>query len=269
MNITSISRRLFGTAISCALALGPAGCTGPSPHTSPVNTAITAGPARGHTEQDFLDAIACVPAATAGSSQVIVALGSDGAPADQARFVAIAMYESARPGQPFRRVLGPFPGVVGFKGFAQVGQKREGDRKSPTGCFTITELFGEDPHFKPRMPYKLLAADDLWCEEPSSPHYNTWIKVPPQQPRPSAAEQSVQDGLFWHGAVIDYNRTPVVPGAGSGIFMHKAEPDGAGTYGCVGLAAAELDVVLLRLDPARTPVIVMGTPEQLRLLRGR
>ncbi len=269
MSITRISRQLFGTAISCALALGPVGCAGPSQSTSPGNIATLAGPARGHTEHDFLDAIASVGAATAGSSQVIVALGDDNAPADQSRFIAIAVYESAGPGQPFGRVLGPFPGAVGFKGFAQLGQKREGDRTSPTGCFSITELFGEDPQFKPKLPYKLLAADDVWCEDPSSPHYNTWIKVPPQQPKPGEAAQVAPDELFWHGAVIDYNRTPVVPGAGSGIFMHKAEPDGAGTYGCVGLAPANLDTVLLRLDPARRPMIVMGTPKQLRRLSGK
>lgn len=264
MNIITLARRFLASALLCAAASAVTGCAGSSLQPESATRVTTADPSRGHTERDFLEVIKRVPGASAGSSQVLVVLGNDSAPADQARFVAIAMYESVGPGQPFRRVLGPFPGAIGFKGFARAGEKREGDRKSPTGRFTITELFGEDPRFQPRMPYKLLAPDDVWCEDPASPNYNSWIKVTPVPPKLSQAEQAMRDGLFWHGAVIDYNRTPVVPGAGSGIFIHKAEPDGAGTYGCVGLDAADLDAVLLRLDPARKPEIVMGTAGELR-----
>ena len=268
MNITTAARRFLANALLYAAASAVTGCAGSSPRTESATRVATVDPSRGHTERDFLEAIRRVPGVSAGSSQVLLVLGDDSAPADQARFVAIAMYESAGSGQPFRRVLGPFPGAIGFKGFAKVGEKREGDRKSPTGRFTITELFGEDPRFQIRMPYKLLAPDDLWCEDPASPYYNSWIKVP-SSPMASDAGQAARDNLFWHGAVIDYNRTPVVPGAGSGIFMHKAEPDGAGTYGCVGLDAADLDAVLLRLDPVRKPEIIMGTSQELRRLGGR
>ena len=55
-----------------------------------------------------------------------------------------------------------------------------------------------------------------------------------------------EDGLYDALVVIGYNLDPVVPGAGSAIFLHIAAPDFAPTAGCVavekgvllGLAAA-------------------------------
>ena len=75
---------------------------------------------------------------------------------------------------------------------------------------------------------------DWWDEDPTSPTYNSFQHVrcgttPPfgggsegmwQQPRP-----------YPFLAVIEYNMRPVVPGKGSGIFLH-AQTDGP-TIGCI------------------------------------
>jgi L,D-peptidoglycan transpeptidase YkuD (ErfK/YbiS/YcfS/YnhG family) len=204
---------------------------------------------------------------SAPTRQVVVVLASDDAPPEESRFVMVAVYEASEVGGPFSRVLGPFPGVVGARGFASPGEKREGDTMSPTGRFTITELFGADPDFRPKLPYKLVTEEDVWSEDPISPMYNQWIRVDPS--RTDLDRLKREDDLYRHAAVIDYNRWPVVPGAGSAIFMHKAEPDGAGTLGCVGLSTGDLDAVLLRLDPAMKPTIVMGRPRDLVATGGR
>jgi L,D-peptidoglycan transpeptidase YkuD (ErfK/YbiS/YcfS/YnhG family) len=218
-------------------------------------------------DREFLEVVESVCGDDAGTSQVVVVLAQDGAAPERARFVTVAVYERGGSGGAFGRVLGPFAGVVGKNGFAPVGEKREGDRRTPTGRFTITELFGEDAEFRPRMPYRVVTEEDAWCEDPTSPLYNQWLHGEAAKAATDRLKRS--DDLYRHAAVIDYNRWPVVPSAGSAIFMHKAEPGGAGTLGCVGLAAEELDAVLLRLDPSKRPVIVMGTPGELRRLRGK
>ena len=55
---------------------------------------------------------------------------------------------------------------------------------------------------------------------------------------------------------------PVVPGKGSGIFLHAQT--GGPTIGCVSLRKAELRAVLRWLRPADAPVIAIGTRAQLR-----
>ena len=65
----------------------------------------------------------------------------------------------------------------------------------------------------------------------------------------------LQSPAYDYGAVIAYN-TDRTPGLGSAIFLHVSV--GAPTAGCVSLPADRLLEVLRWLDPARSPVIVMG-----------
>ena len=49
--------------------------------------------------------------------------------------------------------------------------------------------------------------------------------------------------------ILGYNDDPVVPGAGSAIFLHLARPDYAPTHGCVATARADLETLLVRARP--------------------
>jgi L,D-peptidoglycan transpeptidase YkuD (ErfK/YbiS/YcfS/YnhG family) len=63
-------------------------------------------------------------------------------------------------------------------------------------------------------------------------------------------------------AVIEYNTRPVVPGRGSGIFLHAQT--GSPTIGCVSLRKDQLRAVLRWLRPSDAPAIAIGTSAQLR-----
>ena len=69
---------------------------------------------------------------------------------------------------------------------------------------------------------------------------------------------------YRHFAVIGFNVDPVVPGRGSGIFLHAST--GRPTVGCVSLPLAELVAVLRWLRPDQAPLIAIGTRAQLRRL---
>lgn len=56
--------------------------------------------------------------------------------------------------------------------------------------------------------------------------------------------------------VIDYNRAPVVQGAGSAFFLHVAV--GEPTQGCVAVPRADLVSILRWLTPSAHPRILIG-----------
>jgi L,D-peptidoglycan transpeptidase YkuD (ErfK/YbiS/YcfS/YnhG family) len=57
------------------------------------------------------------------------------------------------------------------------------------------------------------------------------------------------DGLYDVVIVIGYNTDPVVPGAGSAIFLHVARPDMAPTEGCIAVERSVLVRLLPMLEP--------------------
>lgn len=153
--------------------------------------------------------------------------------------------------------LGPMPAVVGARGFAPPSEKREGDKRTPSGAFVLLESYSADPTVRPALAHRVITERDAICEDPASPNYNQWITLSDAQFTPWSEADRVIMSL---GVVVEYNRSPVVPGAGSGIFIHAAEPGpaSAGTFGCVGLHMDDLVRLVKSLDPAKRPMIVMG-----------
>ncbi len=150
----------------------------------------------------------------------------------------------------------PMPAVIGRNGLAPVGEKREGDGRTPSGVFPLERGFGYYP-MKARVPYILLTPDMVWIDDPRSPQYNRLVD------RKAAAGYSYEvmrrnDYLYLNGVVIEYNTKKTVPGAGSAIFFHIWRAPGVPTAGCVAAAQKDVDLLLSWLDPAKHPVAVIG-----------
>ena len=69
-------------------------------------------------------------------------------------------------------------------------------------------------------------------------------------------DMSASPRAYAHLAVVEYNMHPVVPGRGSGIFLHVQI--GKATSGCISLRRPALLRVLRWLDPASRPEISIG-----------
>ncbi|MFE6502029.1 L,D-transpeptidase family protein [Kitasatospora sp. NPDC057738] len=121
----------------------------------------------------------------------------------------------------------------------------EGDLRSPIGVFTLGDAGGRLPDPGTRLPYD--HTDDFSIS-------GTGFAGEPLA------------GAFDYVVAIDYNR---VPGAspldrrrprggqyGGGIWLHVDH--GGPTHGCVGLTPDRMRELLLALDPALHPVVVMG-----------
>ncbi|MCU1488834.1 MAG: putative secreted protein [Acidimicrobiaceae bacterium] len=164
-----------------------------------------------------------------------------------------------RRGACFARVGGPWPAMVGQNGLSP--HHVEGDGTTPMGTFGFGPvMYGANADPGVAYAYHRLVCGDWWDEEPDSPGYNLFVHVScGQRPPFATGSEALWTELpsYDEFAVIAYNLHPVVPGRGSGIFLHLST--GLPTVGCVALSAAALLFTLRWLRPADRPQIAIGT----------
>jgi L,D-peptidoglycan transpeptidase YkuD (ErfK/YbiS/YcfS/YnhG family) len=170
---------------------------------------------------------------------------------------SLTTYDRAASG--WKAVHVGLPVRLGRNGFD--ADHREGDGTTPAGSFPIVGIMGGQPDPGVRYPYRQLAPGDCWISDSRSPAYNQWVRQSPCSP-PNEDLYRIGAGAYRYAAITGYNTEPIVPGAGSAIFLHRNTYDAAGrsvpTSGCVSMAEPDLLAVLRWLDPARHPRIVMG-----------
>lgn len=133
--------------------------------------------------------------------------------------------------------------------------KHEGDGATPAGTYPLVSiLYRPDRLAAPlsALPVKPLAASDGWVDERADINYNRPVSLP----YPASAERMWrEDDLYDALVVIGYNMEPVLPGAGSAIFLHMARPDFAPTAGCIAVKKEILLGLLPLLGPGSKIVI--------------
>ncbi|HWD26843.1 MAG TPA: L,D-transpeptidase family protein [Rhizomicrobium sp.] len=131
----------------------------------------------------------------------------------------------------------------------------EGDGVTPRGTWPARRvLYRADKLAKPQtaLPIAAIAPGDGWCDAPDDPAYNTQVTLP----FPAGHERLWRDDdLYDLVVVLGFNDDPVVPGAGSAIFLHVARPDFGPTEGCVAFALSDLLAIVARLSPGDTVTI--------------
>ncbi|MDT4944657.1 MAG: hypothetical protein QOH14_1390, partial [Pseudonocardiales bacterium] len=129
---------------------------------------------------------------------------------------------------------------------------------TPIGSFNLTQAFGRQPNPGTGLPYRQTTPADWWISQPGS-LYNTLQHC---SSGCAFTQGDPNEHLYYmtpyyrYAVVIDYNRYPVVQGAGSAFFLHVAA--GAPTAGCVAIPEATLVNLLRWLTPAANPRILIG-----------
>jgi L,D-peptidoglycan transpeptidase YkuD (ErfK/YbiS/YcfS/YnhG family) len=168
-----------------------------------------------------------------------------------------------REGSCWVAVFGPWTAHIGANGFSD--HHAEGDDTTPTGAYGIgAVMYGNAPNPGVEYRYQQVVCGDWWDEDPNSPEYNTFQYVPCGETPSFGGDSEAlweETNVYPSFAVIDYNTSPVVPGAGSAIFI--AANLGSPTEGCVGLPVDELDQLLRWLNPAAFPLIVLGPDSEI------
>jgi D-aminopeptidase len=178
-------------------------------------------------------------------------------------------YERASKSAPWTPVGAPIEGSLGRTGLAwgrglhpngRPGpEKREGDGKSPAGVFDLRQVTGYATTAPRglRLPYRA-ATPTLRCvDDPRSAHYNRLAdEALGKKDWSSAEDMRRRDDLYRLVVRVGHNDTPVVPGAGSCIFLHLRAGPEAETSGCTAFEPEPMERLLRWLDPAARPVLV-------------
>lgn len=153
---------------------------------------------------------------------------------------------------PHWNVLRQTTGVVGKNGISM--ESREGDYRTPQGVFPLGFSFGTEHLEGLQLEYRMVNANCYWVDDPESVYYNQWVES--DTVRWNSAEHLADYPRAYHYAVvIEYNMSPVVPYAGSAIFLHCQT--GSNTAGCVAIPEHEMLYVLNWLDPSKEPMIMI------------
>ena len=119
-------------------------------------------------------------------------------------------------------------------------QKKEGDSVTPAGRFLLRRVFYradriERPHTI--LPLSTLSRKSGWCDSPDDLNYNKYVSLPFGGHHENLWRK---DGIYDLIAIIGYNDQPIIPHAGSAIFIHVATPEFKPTEGCVAISQPDL-----------------------------
>jgi D-alanyl-D-alanine dipeptidase len=174
-------------------------------------------------------------------------------------------YERA-PSQAFHAVGEPMAVVLGRSGLAwgdglhgsgappgHAGPlKREGDGRSPAGAFEIGVVHGYAARAPSGLvlPYQPSGPRQRCVDDPNAAQYNRVVEPGPEGETWQSAERMRRDDAVYELALdIEHNRSPVVPGHGSCIFVHAWVSPHTPVTGCTGMDPSELKQLLTWLRP--------------------
>ena len=135
-----------------------------------------------------------------------------------------------------------FPCALGRDGIRR--DKIEGDGATPLGEFPLRRVLYRPDRLAPpstALPLSPLSPRDGWCNDAEHPLYNHQVR----QPVHASCELLWRtDSLYDVIVVLGHNDNPVVPGAGSAMFLHISGEDFTPTNGGVALRLADMLTIL-------------------------
>lgn len=181
------------------------------------------------------------------------------------------------------KVGGPMAVVIGRNGVAlgderfrdqeERSRKKEGDGKTPLGIFKIGPMFGfsskQDAAYQ--LNYFPLTRESICVDDSQSHYYNQLLNRNQVKKLDwNSGELMRTIATYRLGAVIQYNKDPIQPNAGSCIFLHIWKNAHTGTAGCIAMEESHLKTLLIWLSPSKNPLLLVSTkamavPFELRL----
>ena len=154
-----------------------------------------------------------------------------------------------------RSGLKKFRCQVGAGGLKIHTKKREGDKSTPIGKWTLKSIYYRSdkilmPIIKTKS-YKIykITKQCGWCDDPKSYYYNKYINVKKN------FFKNLNFETLWrkdqaYDIVIEtsYNTKPIVKGKGSAIFIHCSFSDYRKTAGCIALKKRDLAILIKNLS---------------------
>lgn len=153
----------------------------------------------------------------------------------------------------WKPTFGPYIASIGRNGFAVIGAKIEGDGKTPSGLFSLGQLFSYEPSINTKLSFIQSTNEDKWIDDTASTDYNRYIRGNTEA---KSFEHLWLNSIYYkYCMVIEYNTKPVVKGKGSAIFFHLADEQYSPTAGCVAIKETDMQNILQWLEPAKRKAI--------------
>ncbi|MEK6649448.1 MAG: hypothetical protein AABY75_00595 [Bacteroidota bacterium] len=195
----------------------------------------------------------------------------------------LEVYDRTQGSEGWRAVRGPYAITVGSAGLgwgtglhgaaiAKGPVKREGDRRSPAGAFTLGAVYGyaaADAAGEFSMRYIPLDSNMVCVDDPTSQYYNLIVDRSNVIRRDwSSAERMRLSGPWYRwGIIVDHNTNPRISGDGSCIFLHVWGYPSEPTTGCTTFDEEQLLGLLRWLKPSEQPMLVQLPEEEYQRLR--
>jgi D-alanyl-D-alanine dipeptidase len=136
--------------------------------------------------------------------------------------------------------------------------KKEGDKRSPAGVFSLPYVFGLLPSDSMKWlnyPYHQISKLDECVDDTSSDFYNKIVSTL-ETNKTWKSSENMDDPDYKYGIVISHNSSPVEKGCGSCIFFHLTGPKPKPTAGCTAMNEESLLKLLLWLDSKKNPLLI-------------
>ena len=144
---------------------------------------------------------------------------------------------------------------IGHNGFISPGNKREGDKSTPTGSYPILYGFGLLDNPGTSLGYRKITQNSYFVDDPQSKYYNQWYEGTGEK-----GEHMIDYPEYKYGMVIGYNASHT-PGKGSAIFFHN---NGRGnTAGCISIPEISM-LSLLKSTRQGAYVIITSSDDNLK-----
>lgn len=154
-------------------------------------------------------------------------------------------------------------GYCGYNGMSS--EKREGDRKTPTGTYHFTGAFGIKADPGSILAYKELDTCDYWVDDSSSSYYNQLVSTRDTAVSWNSAEHLIAvNPCYNYSLALSYNEA-CVPGMGSAIFLHGLHPTKTWTEGCVAIPEENVMQLIRQVD-ANTKIIIVPDADSLEYI---
>ena len=144
----------------------------------------------------------------------------------------------------------------GQNGFKLASERREGDRTTPIGAFTLPLAFGLGKNPGTSMTYRQITKNSYWSGDYDT--YNTWVESSYRVP----GEHLIDYEEYKYAMAIGFNIDPTVYKRGSAIFLHCKSVDRWYTAGCVSVPE---NVMLTLLKKTKNGAYMVIVPERTML----
>lgn len=145
--------------------------------------------------------------------------------------------------------------TTAYVGSNGIGKTKEGDKKTPSGTYNLTQPFGIKANPGANMPYTQVTKYHYWCGTSGSEYYNRLVDTRKiSRSRTSSDEYLINyKGYYNYCLFIDYNASGA-PGKGSCIFLHCTGGK-TSTSGCIAVPEKIMKNIVKWVKPGAKIVI--------------